>query len=237
MTTNQIAYFSAKEQQRHNYAVERETGRHNVAEESHFTRMDAETLRHNLATEQQARENLNLGYAQLDLGNRQLEETQRHNYASESLQLSSLAETSRHNKASEALAADTLSETMTHNREMERMQDEVNGSVVTSNYANANKLKQDAALAAQRLETEKKQQSYISAQTALVQQKTETEKKISKYQGAKDVSYIVHNYAGSISSLLGSASKIATGFGSVGARSGASALDQLEAGFYSQLEY
>lgn len=33
MTTNQIAYFKAKEDQRHNVAMERETGRHNIASE------------------------------------------------------------------------------------------------------------------------------------------------------------------------------------------------------------
>jgi hypothetical protein len=121
MTTNQIAYFGAKEQQRHNYAVEMENQRHNVRTEdisqetntinrSHLERMDSETQRHNLATEQQAREQLNLGYAQLDLGNRTLAETSRHNKASENLTLQSLSETVRHNFVSETLARDTYDE-------------------------------------------------------------------------------------------------------------------------------
>lgn len=236
MTTNQIAYFSAKEQQRHNLATERETGRRNTIDESHFVRMDAETLRHNLATEQQARDQLNLGYAQLDLGNRQLEETQRHNYASESLSLGTLNESIRHNKASETIASNTLAETIMHNREVEKMQDELNGSQITANYAQANKVSREASLAAQKTETEKKQQSLLEAQQKLTDAKTATEKKTSKYIGAKIISETVRNYGSAVGSILGGAVKIASMGSGAGAASGTSYLDQLEAGFYSQFE-
>lgn len=236
MTTNQIAYFSAKEQQRHNLQDESIRRQTNTINESHFARMDSETLRHNLATEQQAREQLNLGYAQLDLGNRQLEETQRHNYASESLSLGTLQESARHNRASELIASNTLAETVSHNRETEKQADKVNGAAVVANYSQSNLNSRNAELAAQRTETEKKQQSLLDAQNKLVSEQTLTQQKITKYQGAKDVSTIVKNYVTSGASLIRAVGGL-MGPSTFGAKAGTSALDQLEAGFYSQLEY
>lgn len=51
MTTNQIAYNTLLENQRHNKAVEYEGYRHNVAVEDYNNRSLMETNRHNLATE------------------------------------------------------------------------------------------------------------------------------------------------------------------------------------------
>jgi hypothetical protein len=198
MTTNQISYFEAKEQQRHNLAMEYETHRTNVANEgiktqqnmitdSHYTRMDAETLRHNLATEQQAREQLNLGYAQLDLGNRQLAETTRHNYASESLQLSSLSEEKRHNVASEKLGVINANENIRHNEELERMQDEINGSNIVANYAKASQLNADKALR--------------QAQTSEVKTKQKLEQEQLSYYKELTSSQIFKNYTSGVDSV------------------------------------
>jgi hypothetical protein len=154
MTTNQIAYFSAKEQQRHNWATEREQGRHNIETEkissetntinrTHLERMDSETMRHNLATEEQARQQLGLGYAQLDLGNRQLAETTRHNKASESLTLQSLQETTRHNYVSETLSRQSNDITNLHNIETERQTDFYNGVLAGKVRAETTKIKEE----------------------------------------------------------------------------------------------
>lgn len=58
MTSNQIALFNAKEAQRHNYAYENETQRHNVKSEGISLASLAEQTRHSKATEKQARKEL-----------------------------------------------------------------------------------------------------------------------------------------------------------------------------------
>lgn len=119
MTRNQIDYFKAKEEKRHNlageaetrrsnYAVEGETNRHNLATEAlqghanvinqaHYERMDAETKRSNLTKES---------------------ETQRHNIVSERLQSAANAESVRHNKQNEAItyAHNTVTEAIDRTR-------------------------------------------------------------------------------------------------------------------------
>jgi len=116
MTQNQIAYFSAKEQQRHNLQMEGETARHNVATENiqsetntinrtHLNRMDDETYRHNLQTEEATRRELGIREANLELGIRAQAETERHNRMSESLISSELSETIRHNRVGETQTA------------------------------------------------------------------------------------------------------------------------------------
>lgn len=70
MTKNQIAYFNAKETQRHNYVTEQETNRSNLAKEY-------ETYRHNYATEVETNRHNVVGET----------ETYRHNYVMEGLQM------------------------------------------------------------------------------------------------------------------------------------------------------
>lgn len=115
MTHNQIAYFQAQEEARHNQATETETNRSNVARETETNRAnrvtEIETGRHNRATEYETSRN-----------NRAvLSENVRHNQATESLtqqvnainnahyqrqdynQSKSIAESARHNVAQEFL--------------------------------------------------------------------------------------------------------------------------------------
>lgn len=116
MTHNQIEYWSLKEDQRHNRAVETETNRqnvavleetkrHNVASENFNLSSLAETTRHNKATETETQRHNIAGE----------KEVQRHNVATEQFNLSALAETSRHNKASEGLQAQANTEAARHN--------------------------------------------------------------------------------------------------------------------------
>lgn len=203
MTSNQIAYFQAKETERHNKVMEAETGRHNVQDErirtqsnliteSHYSRLDSETLRHNLATEEQARQQLNLGYAQLDLGNRQLSETTRHNMASESLQLQTLQESFRHNVQTERVAVVNANEAIRHNTETERMQDELNGSNITMNYARASNYNSSTKLNQAKTTTE---DTMRDVNKAKVEAETKKLKKEAKYTGAKMVSETARNWA------------------------------------------
>lgn len=126
MTTNQIAFFNAKEQQRanlereaqsrqftsqqneetarHNKATEAETQRANIARETETNRNNvavlAETSRANLAREvETSRSNR----ANEDLKLQANLETNRANLARESYQWSQLAETSRSNRAHEGI--------------------------------------------------------------------------------------------------------------------------------------
>lgn len=146
MTTNQINYFAAKETQRHNLAMEQESARHNIKTEdishetniinsSHFKRMDDESVRHNLATEDVARQNLNLGFANLQLGYDKLSEDRRHNQASEGISYQSVLETKRHNMQSEDLISGQLSEDIRHNKEVESETVRVNNTVTAQNLA------------------------------------------------------------------------------------------------------
>lgn len=76
MTHNQIEFQGLKETIRHNQAVERETGRHNVVTEDQGWSGLQETKRHNLVNEDIGYQNITLGYANLN-------ETHRHNVVTE----------------------------------------------------------------------------------------------------------------------------------------------------------
>lgn len=89
MTTNQIAYYKAKEEERHNREMERETQRSNYAREQlekasqnitkvHYGHQDAETTRSNRAQEQLKETAIGVDYAKLS-------ETRRSNLANESI--------------------------------------------------------------------------------------------------------------------------------------------------------
>lgn len=93
MTSNQIAYYKAREEERHNREVERENQRSNMMNEHltrlnqgmtrrHYNRMDIETNRSNLVKEAQNAESLSQNYAKLaetirsDLANEDIKRTQ-----------------------------------------------------------------------------------------------------------------------------------------------------------------
>lgn len=102
MTTNQISYYRAKEEERANKATENETNRHNIVTEQ-------ETGRHNLASEQLSKYSTDITREHYE---RQDAETGRANRARE-------YETNRNNIANESLRAAELSEQSTHNRNVE----------------------------------------------------------------------------------------------------------------------
>lgn len=90
MTTNQISYYKAKEDERHNRAMEAETARANQAQErikqyeadssrSHYERSDAETQRSNLVKESQNAVTLDQGYTKLAQEQQKINETAKHN--------------------------------------------------------------------------------------------------------------------------------------------------------------
>lgn len=129
LTSNQIAYFRAQEEARHNAELEAqgrtglvETNRHNIETErtanyvasinnTHYMRQDAEAQRHNLSVERETnRSNL-----------QNESETRRHNYATESINANILAETNRHNMVFEAQQERSLDEARRHNIEAERI--------------------------------------------------------------------------------------------------------------------
>lgn len=130
MTSNQIAYWSMKaqnrqidESKRHNLATEGETGRHNrateqvdisqLAEQSrHNVVSEKETNRHNVASENEInRHNLTTEKQ----GQQQIDESRRHNIESERQNILGLQETSRHNKVSENISISDLAERGRHN--------------------------------------------------------------------------------------------------------------------------
>jgi hypothetical protein len=97
--------------------------------------MDTETQRHNVATE-------NISVAQLNLGERTLQETIRHNTVSENVSYLTLQEAKRHNIASEGISYANLNETTRHNVVSEGISDKatnsqikVNDSVISKNEA------------------------------------------------------------------------------------------------------
>lgn len=101
MTANQIAWSKAKEDVRHNYVSEIETGRHNLALEKLESNKLVETTRHNKASEA------------VEQG--KLTETTRHNIATESVERGKLQETVRHNQTQESIDVGKLNETVRHN--------------------------------------------------------------------------------------------------------------------------
>lgn len=126
MTTNQFQYAQLSEQKRANLARELENKRHDVETEGLTLQQINETVRHNMSQEsldayrnwETSRHNLateGLGYANLELGYRNLDETNRHNVATEGIQ-------SRQASVSERLAM----ETARHNVAMEKQQQEAN---------------------------------------------------------------------------------------------------------------
>lgn len=126
MTTNQFQYAQLSEQKRANLARELENRRHDVETEGLTLQQINETVRHNMSQEtldayrnwETTRHNIaseGLGYANLELGYRNLDETNRHNVATEGIQ-------SRQATVSEKLAA----ETARHNVAMEKQQQEAN---------------------------------------------------------------------------------------------------------------
>lgn len=97
MTTNQISYFKAKEEQRHNQAVEEEQRRSNRANEdiqrmkaesdkAHYERQDSETQRSHLVSESQKGVELTQGYTKLAQEQTKLAETAKHNRAQEEIE-------------------------------------------------------------------------------------------------------------------------------------------------------
>lgn len=131
MTQNQISWFRANEEKRHNVTTEVETGRHNVVDESiryeanqinreanvinqmHFERMDSENARHNMAQE-------DIGYANIKLGYAGLDETSRHNRVTEQLTAGQLAEAERHNRKTEKQTTRQLNQNTKYRQETVR---------------------------------------------------------------------------------------------------------------------
>lgn len=110
MTTNQIAYFKAKEEQRHNLVTEQETGRHNLRTEdisaqtneinrTHYVTADTENIRHNLASEGLNAASIDVSRYQAVTGRENLYESARHNQATELLGQQTWAQQQQYNDA------------------------------------------------------------------------------------------------------------------------------------------
>lgn len=124
--TNRHNVITEQETERHNRATEllsasqvQEAQRHNMAVELQTDRAQAETERANLERENNARNQVALGYANVGLGYSQLAEAARHNRESENLNLLSLAETQRNNVYKMNLEQDKLEETIRSNQARE----------------------------------------------------------------------------------------------------------------------
>lgn len=134
MTKNQIDYFAAKEQEKHNRAVEQETVRSNLAKEANTREQIAQESAH---------------YARQDLINqehyrRMDAETQRHQIATEGISRMSNAITQAHYERSDANAAyansinlSNLEETKRHQRAMEGLTERLNESQIALNNSSA----------------------------------------------------------------------------------------------------
>nr|UUA79489.1 putative capsid protein [Picobirnavirus sp.] len=96
MTNNQISYFKAKEDERHNRAVEEEQRRSNLRNEqikqmeaetakAHYERSDTEQQRSNLVKEQQNATVISQDYTKLAQEQAKIQETIKHNRASEEI--------------------------------------------------------------------------------------------------------------------------------------------------------
>lgn len=96
MTQNQISYFKAKEEQRHNLAMEQEQNRSNLANEAiqrmnaesnkaHYERSDSEAHRSNIVKESQQATVISQDYTKLAQEQRKINETIKHNRASEEI--------------------------------------------------------------------------------------------------------------------------------------------------------
>jgi len=121
MTQNQISWFRAREEQRHNVVGEGETNRHNVQEEQigwegnrikddaniinqyHFERTDAEARRHNKVAERQTQTGLRQKNKEIRLNRLGLNESKRHNLEMEHTQRYQMKEQYRHNLATEGI--------------------------------------------------------------------------------------------------------------------------------------
>lgn len=96
MTQNQISYFKAKEEERHNKVMEQEAKRSNLANEaiqrmnaestkSHYERSDSETVRSNLVRESQNATSITQNYTKIAQEDRKIAETAKHNRAEEEI--------------------------------------------------------------------------------------------------------------------------------------------------------
>lgn len=130
MTKNQIDYFSAKEQEKHNRATEQETVRSNKRKEeiseyqaseeaAHLRRQDLINLEH---------------YTRMDA------ETQRHQMASEAISRQTNAISQAHYERSDAnaymsnvISQNTLNETKRHQLRMEKLTEDLNASHIALN--------------------------------------------------------------------------------------------------------
>nr|UDL14580.1 MAG: hypothetical protein [Jiangsu picobirnavirus 88] len=119
MTRNQIAYKELQEQRRHNYAMEFETNRANLAKEDATRVQNAETQRHNMVNE--------------NVEQRKVMETGRSNRAHES-------ETNRHNVTVEA---ETMANNLRTWTEMKRHNESVESINQYANSLQASKIQND----------------------------------------------------------------------------------------------
>lgn len=135
--TNRSNVVKEKETSRHNVVTEKETERHNRATELLTTTQLSEQNRHNLVIEQQqeaaqaetarsnlareanARDQIDLGYANVSLGYAGVAEQARHNVQTEKISLLNLAETQRNNDLKDRQAAESLLETKRANEQRE----------------------------------------------------------------------------------------------------------------------
>lgn len=205
MTSNQIAYRNAVEQEKHNRAVEAENYRHNFVNEK-LQNYATAVQKYQVAVN-------NLHYTRMD------NETERSNRARE-------AENERTNRANEqiremtnAISAGTLQETSRHQKTLESLQSVLNASTQAANYAHAADFYADAGLKQAQATTEGYRPGQIvneidltNANANLAREKLSTE----RTSQVKNVSSSIRDISGALTDVFGAVGNFISGAASSG---------------------
>lgn len=227
MTQNQISWYRAKEEKRHNVVSEGETIRHNVQEEQigwegnrikddanvinqyHFERMDAETRRHNKVGERQTQTGLRQRNKEIQLNRRSINEVKRHDLELEHNERYRMKEQYRHNLATEGIDWANVG--------IGRMNAATNAENAATNWQNAVTNSRNAELRAGELDLSRDRYSldqWASSQITPAQQsKLEAERDLAQsrkeYQDTQTRAY----YIDLVGDILAGASPYAGGMG------------------------
>lgn len=167
VSTEGIQSATQREQGRHNIATENETNRHNLVTEGQQGQVINEQVRHNYATENETnRSNLRnesikqqynaqqyeLGLANVDIANRQLSESNRHNMATEySSLMSSQASIKQADIAERRQVADEIASKILNS--LNEAKTEYTQAQIDEVIATIDKMKQEVAIAQRNSDT------------------------------------------------------------------------------------
>lgn len=227
MTQNQISWYRAKEEQRHNVAGEGETQRHNIQEEAigwegnrikddaniinqyHFERMDAENKRHNRMSEKQTQTSLRQKNKDIQVNRASINEAKRHNLQLEHNDRYRMKEQYRHNLATEGIDWANVG--------IGRMNARTNQQNAASNWQNALTNSYNADLRSQELDLSRDRYSLdqwynsqtVPAQTSKLEAERDLARSRKEYQDVQTRSY----YIDLVGDILAGAGPYAGGMG------------------------